>query len=139
MMAVLHETLLGQFFAIRNHYQSFSLIIYSQETGITFFKGRVFKDSAAVFSSNQIYLASLSQLYQEENRSSSLNFPQFCENTRLIFLCHKQSAGFVEKFELESESECKGSVLSSTLTFVERILFPLGFQTMMTWLRFAIL
>ena len=92
-----------------------------------------------MFSSNQIYLASLSQLYQEENRSSSLNFPQFRENTRLIFFCHKQSAGFVEKFELESESECKGSVLSSTLTFVERILFPLGFHTMMTWLPFAIL
>ena len=55
------------------------------------------------------------------------------------FFCHKQSAGFVEKFELESESECKGSVLSSTLTFVKGIQFPLGLHTMMTWLRFAIL
>ena len=92
-----------------------------------------------MFSSNQIYLASLSQLYQEENRGSSLNFPQIRVNTQMIFFCHKQSAGFVEKFELESESECKGSVLSSTLTFVKGIQFPLGLHTMMTWLRFAIL
>ena len=42
-MAELHETYMGQFFAIRHHYQSFSLIIYLAETGITFLQRKSFQ------------------------------------------------------------------------------------------------